>query len=561
MAKRKPSHPATEYAEKVVAGEIIAGKLVRQACERHLKDLKTGKMRGLYFDEEAADHAIEFFRFLKHSKGEWAGCSFELQPWQKFIVGSLFGWKNKDGTRRFRTAYLQIARKNGKSTLIAGIGLYLFVADGEAGAEVYTAATKRDQAKIVWTEAANMVNKSPALRKRIEVKRSTSNMYILEANSKFEALGADADNMDGLNVHGALVDELHAHRTRAVWDVLETATGARRQPLLIAITTAGFDQNGICYEQYEYCTKILNNTIEDDTYFAYIATIDEGDDWTDPKVWAKANPNLGISVKLDDLERKCKKAKEVPAAQNNFLTKHLNVWTQQADRWLDLRLWDENAGIVKEEDLVGRVCYGGLDLSSVSDITAWVMAFPDEKDREKVEFLCRFWCPEARLYDSKNKYQDQYQAWAKQGFLKVTPGDAVDYEFIKADILKDAKKFRLIDMNVDRLFQAHQLSMELADEGLIVVGMGQGFTSMAAPVQEFERRLLARKLKHGGNPVLRWMADNVAIKIDPAGNKKPDKANSQGKIDGIVAAIMALDRVMRHENKPSVYETRGVRTV
>jgi len=313
---------------------------------------------------------------------------------------------------------------------------------------------------------------------------------------------------------------------------------------------------------HEYASGILKGTIQDDTFFAYIATIDEGDDWTDPKVWAKANPNLGVSVKVDDLERKCEKAKKLPAAQNAFLRLHLNVWTQQVNRWINLALWDEQANIITEEELRGRTCYGGLDLSSVSDITAWVMVFPNEKDPEEIQVLCRFWCPEARLHDNQNRYRDQYKAWAKQSFLKVTPGDAIDYAFIKKQILDDAVNFQLVDLNVDRLFQAHQVAMELQEEGLTVVGMGQGFTSMAVPMKEFERRLLARKIRHGGNPVLRWMADNVAVKQDPAGNLKPDKASSQGKIDGIVALIMALDRAMRHEQpQRSVYEERGILTL
>jgi len=554
---RKPKHPVTEYAEKVVKGKILAGELTKLACERHLRDLKTCKSRGLYFDEEAADHAIEFFQFLKHSKGEWAGCTFELELWQKFIVGSLFGWMRKDGTRRFRTGLIEVPRKNGKSTLIAGIGLYLFVADGEPGAEIYSAATKRDQARIVWTEAAKMVKASPDLAARIRVYPGKGNMHIEATGAKFEPLGADADTMDGLNVHGALIDELHAHKNREVWDVLETATGARRQPLQIAITTAGFDQHGIGYEQHEYGTKILKRTIKDDTYFVYIACMDDDDDWTSVTTWKKANPNFGISVKEDDLKRKCEKAKEIPAAQNNFLCKHLNKWTQQATRWIDLGIWDENASIVVEEELRGRTCYGGLDLSSVNDITAWVMVFPDDDDIETVDVLCRFFCPEARLYDPRNKYKDQYQAWAKQGFLTPTPGEVVDYAFVREQIIRDAETFDLVDMNIDRLFNSHQIAGELMDAGIKVIGMVQGHLSYAVPMKEFERRLLSRKIRHGGNPVLRWMADNVAVREDPAGNLKPDKANSQGKIDGIVALVMALDRAIRHQDV-SIYETQGI---
>ncbi len=554
-------HPAVAYMHGVIDGSIPAGRLIRLAVERHLRDLEEGPSRGLRFDRAAAQYAIDWFRFLKHSKGEWARQSFELSGWQQFLLWCLFGWKRADGLRRFRTAYVEVPRKNGKSTLAAGIGLYLLAADGEPGAEVYSAATKREQAKISWGEAQRMVGASPGLARMIRHWRASDTLSIEATACKYQPLGADADNMDGLNVHGAIIDELHAHRTGAVVEVLETATGARRQPLVFEITTAGSDRESICYRHHEYSEQVLRGTIEDDTWFAYIATIDEEDRerWDDPAVWAKANPNYGISVKPDDLERKAVKARAMPAAQNGFLRLHLNVWTQQTSRWIDLRLWDENAGTVDEAALAGRLCYGGLDLSSVSDITAWVLVFPCESDPEELQILARFWCPEARLVDVENRYRAQYQAWADGGWLGVTSGDAVDYAFVKSQVLEDASRFQLDNLNVDRLFQGYQLSQELADEGLEVFGMGQGFYSMAAPMREFERRLLAKKLHHGGNPVLRWMADNVAVRQDPAGNLKPDKAASQGKIDGIVALVMALDRAMRHEPpKRSAYEDHGL---
>lgn len=560
--RAKRDDPVTVYARDVTGGKIVTGELVRLACERHLRDLKSASTCGLRWDLDAALHAIEFYGFLRHWKGEWAGCQFELSPWQQFIVGSLFGWKRTDGTRRFRTAYIEVARKNGKTALLAGVGLYLLVADGEAGAEVYSAATKRDQAKLVWNDAANMVKSSPVLKKRLKVFLGKANMHMIATGSKFEPLGADADTLDGLNIHGAIIDELHAHKTRAVVDVLETATGARRQPLIVEITTAGTDRESVCWEHRTYSEQVVKRTVTDDSWFAYVATIDDGDDWQDEKVWVKANPNLGVSAKLDKLRMEAKRAREMPGLLNAFLRLHLNVWTQQVNRWIDLAVWDENAGqFIDDEKLAGRVCYGGLDLSSVNDMTAWVMVFPHEDDPEMVDVLSRFWVPEARLRDEHNRYREQYQVWVRRGFLRTTPGEAVDYSFIKTQILADAQKFRLVDLNIDRLFQAHQLATELMDEGLTVVGMGQGFTSMAAPVKEFQRRLLARKIHHSGNPVLRWMADNVAVKEDPAGNLKPDKANSQGKIDGIVALIMALDRAMRHENKQSVYEERGILTL
>lgn len=557
MAKPLYACPVESYARQVVGGKVAACNLVKLACKRHLADLKSGHKRGLRFDPEASGRAIRFFgEFLKHSKGEWAGQPFILAPWQEFIIGSIFGWKRADGYRRFRLAYNELPRKNGKSTLAAGIGLLLFLGDGEPGAEVYTAATKRDQARIVHSEAVRMVKASADLGQVVAVFKD--NLNIPDTASKYEPLGADADTMDGLNIHGAIVDEVHAHKTSAVVDVLETGTGSRRQPLIFEITTAGTDQLSVCRQHHDYSEQVLRGTVHDDTWFAFLACADPGDEWTSPTTWAKANPNLGVSVKLDDLLRKAEKAKNMPAAQNAFMRLHLNIWTQQITRWIPLELWDENSlGPVNEESLAGRTCYGGLDLSSVSDLTAWVLVFPQD-DREFIQVLPRFWVPEAKLADPHNRYRDQYQAWARGGWLNATPGDAIDYAFVKAQILEDSRRFNLVDLNIDRLFQAHQLAGELAEEGLDVIGLGQGFLSMSAPTKELERRLLGRKVNHGRHPVLRWCLDNTALKTDPAGNVKPDKERSQAKIDGIVALIMALDRHMRHSGPASVYETRGV---
>ena len=554
-------HPVVSYMRGVLDGSVPACEFIKLAVKRHQDDMEHGAERGLRFDRARAEHVIQFFGFLTHSKGEWAGQPFVLEPWQQFMLWVLFGWIREDGLRRFRTAYVELPRKNGKTTLMAGIGLYLLTADGEPGAEVFSAATKRDQAKLSWSEAARMVQKSPSLSGMVNHWRSSNTLVVDQTASKFQPLGADADTMDGLNVHGALIDELHAHKTRDVVDVLETATGARRQPLIFEITTAGYDRASVCYEHHEYSRQVLQRTIQDDTWFVFMAALDEGDDWREESTWAKANPNLGVSVKLDDLRRKSEKAQQMPAAQNAFRRLHLNEWTQQSDRWIDLALWDSNAGEpVFAQALKGRECFGGLDLSSVSDITAWVLVFPDAEEPERVTVLPRFWCPESRLTAESNTYRDQYQAWVRNGWMTATPGDAVDYAWVRKQILEDAQQFHLIDLNVDRLFQGYQLSQELTDEGMAVFGMGQGFYGMAGPMREFERRLLAKQIRHGNNPVLRWMAGNVAVKQDPAGNLKPDKAESQGKIDGIVALLMALDRAMRRtgDGEKSVYEERDM---
>lgn len=555
-------HPVVAYMRGVMDGTVLACEFVRRAVQRHLDDLEHGAERGLRFDRAAAEHATQFFGFLRHTKGEWRGQPFQLQPWQAFVLWALFGWKRADGTRRFRVAYIEVPRKNGKSELFAGIGLLMLVADGEPGAEIYSAATKRDQAKIVWGAAVAMRDLSPELQGLVSFWKSSNTLAIEKWGSRFQPLGADGDTMDGLNIHCSLIDELHAHKTADVVNVLETATGARRQPLQGEITTAGYDRESVCWEHHEYSRQVLEGLIQDDSWFAFIATVDEGDDWRDPATWEKANPNYGVSVKPDDLARKCEKAQHMPAAQNAFMRLHLNIWTQQSDRWIDLDLWNENGeGPVNEEALVGRACHGGLDLSAVSDLSAWVLAFP-RGETEDLDIIARFWCPSAQLTSDQNRYRDQYQAWQRAGYLTVTPGDAIDYQAIRRQILDDAKRFKVADVNVDRLFQGYQLSMELADEGLKVFGMGQGHYGMAAPMKEFEKRLLSRAIHHGGNPVLQWQAGNMAVLQDAAGNYKPDKAHSQGRIDGIVALVMALDRVMRRPKpKQSVYEGRGLATV
>jgi phage terminase large subunit-like protein len=551
-------HPVQRYIDGVLDGTIPVCRWTHLAVERQVRDLQDAGDHGFYFDEFAAQHVLDFCSFLHHSKGEWAGQPLVLEGWQQFTLWVIFGWKRKsDGQRRFRTSYKEVPRKNGKSTEAAAVGLDLMVADGEPGAEVYSAATKRDQARITHGEATRMVKASPTLLRRIGVFKD--NLNVPATNSKFEPLGADEDSLDGLNIHGAIIDELHAHRTRKVVDVIETATGARRQPLLFEITTAGFNQTSVCYEHHRYTQQVLEGTVQDDSWFGIIYTIDEGDDWRDEEAWKKANPNLGVSKKIDYMRQQAAKAERMPGALNAFLTKDLDVWTQQADRWIDIDLWDENAGKFDIEEWKKRPVYGGLDLASVSDLIAWVMVCPRLDDPDEVEVLCRFWCPEARLFDEDNRYADQYRAWKAAGFLLTTEGNAVDYGFVRTQIVADAETFNLVDLNVDRLFQGGQLAGELIDEGLTVIGLGQGFLSMAAPMKEFERRLLGKKVHHGGNPVLRWMAGNVSVKQDAAGNLKPDKATSQGKIDGIVALVMALDRAIRHSGQgKSVYEERGL---
>lgn len=547
----------TQYAQDVLDGKIVAGELVKLACKRHLKDLEHGALRGLWFDAAAAQRAIDFFGFLKHSKGEWAGTPVQLEPWQQFRVGSVYGWKRLDGFRRFRTAYNEVARKNGKTTEMAGIGLYGMTADNEPGAEIYVAATKRDQAKIGFEEAVRMVRKSPELSDILTPLKTSISCEMFE--SKFEPLSSEGDTLDGLNVHYGLIDEYHAHPTAEVADVIDTGTGARRQPLIWYITTAGFDPLCPCKELRDYAENILRGVMDDDSFFAYIATLDEGDDWQDPANWIKGNPNLGVSVKLDDLQRLADKAKGMPSALNNFLTKRLNIWTAGEKRWLNLDQWDACKGVPDPDELAGQQCWAGMDLSTTTDLSSVVLAFPAVAGG--VKYLCRFYLPEEDIQERERRDRVQYRTWANAGLITLTPGNVIDYDYIKADILAAAKTYDLQDLGYDP-YNAMSLVQDLQKEGIPITPVRQGFTSMSPPSKEFEKLVASGKVEHGGHKILRWNAANATIETDAAGNIKPSKKKSRQRIDGLVAAIIALDRMLRSQMAEEfIYETQGIREV
>lgn len=576
---------AEQYVDDVLSGRQVACEWVRLACQRHRDDRREGSKRGLRFDETAAMTAVAFFLVLRHWKGEWAGQVVALEPWQQFIIWSLFGWKQADGTRRFRTAYLEVARKNGKTTMAAGIGLYLMTADGEPGAEIYTAATKRDQARIAHKDATMMVKASPQLRRFVSAFKD--NLHELATASKFEPLGKDSDTIDGLNVHGVIADEVHAWKDSHMWDVLETGTGSRRQPLMVAITTAGFDRQTLCYQQHTYTEQILRGVIKDDSWFGIIYSLDAADlvvdeetglaPWqVDEGLWVKANPNLGVSKKVDDMRRLAKRSVEMPARLNAFLRLHLNIWTQAETRWINRRYWDLcGRHEVAEEQLQLRRCYGGLDLSTNIDLSAWVLVFPPPAEGGVYEVLCRFWVPQDNVWERVRRDKVPYDQWIREGWIEATPGNVIDYAFIKAQIAKDRKVFDLRELAFDR-WGSKDIVGDLQDElGFaideeeakrygkpLLMQFGQGFASMAGPMRDLERLILGGQLAHGNNPVLNWMADNLVVREDPAGNQKPDKEKSIERIDGMVALVMALARaVLYGAGGRSVYEERGVREI
>ncbi len=533
-----------------------ACKAILQACQRHLRDLELAARprSDYYFDAEEAQDAIDFFSLVRHSKGEWAGQPFVLAPWQAFIVAMLFGWKRRsDGMRRFREAYIAVPRKNGKSTTVAGIGLLLLVADGEPGAEVYSFATTKDQAKIVFEEAVRMKKASPALAKRVS--DFTNNLSVAATNSKFMPLSAEDGTLDGLNVSGGLGDELHEHPSRALWDVIATATGARRQPLLVGITTAGVDRQSFCFKQHDYAKKILERILEDDTFFAFIAELDEGDDWEDERNWYKANPNLCQSVKIDDLRRKAARAKDDPTSLNSFLRKHLNVWTRSETRAIAPHKWNACRGFQGDsidpmevrklwlEQLTNCECFGGLDLATTTDIAAEVLIFPKTERNAFTRVLPFFFVPQESILARAKRDRVPYDLWSRQGWIIETPGNVIDYHFIRETIREHQKKYQILEFGFDP-YNATQLVSELSDDGLNMVEVRQGYLSLSAPTKQLIKMVLGQELAHGANPVLDWMVDNLIVSEDPAGNIKPDKAKAKEKIDGVSALVVAISRML-----------------
>jgi phage terminase large subunit-like protein len=541
----------------------VKTKIKSSSAKRPAKKKSNTSNSAYWFDKNAADVACEFFRkFLVHIKGEWAGRPLDLAKWQEDeVIRPLFGWKRKsDNLRRYRTCYVEIPRKNGKSTLGAGIALYLLFCDGEPGAEIYSAAGDRDQAAIIFELAKEMVDASPKLKQRSETYRRS---ITAPRASSYKVLSADAPTKHGLNPHGVIFDELHTQPNRHLWDVLITGTGARRQPVTFVMTTAGYDRNSICWEVHDYACKVRDRIIQDDSFLSVVFGAGDDDDWTSPKTWKKANPNLGTSVKLGYLETECKQAQEQPAKENTFKRLHLNIWTEQAVRWMPMEKWDGCNTPFSADELVGEQCFAGLDLASTTDIAALSILFPPTDDRPKWCNLWRFYVPEDSVTKRSMRDRVPYDQWVKQGFICATPGNVTDYDFIERDVLEIAERHQLVELAYDR-WNATQLVTHLQDklntrDRERVVPFGQGFASMRAPTQELMKLVLGDVYTHGGNPVARWMASNVAVKQDPAGNLKPDKDKSTERIDGIVATIMALGRAMVTPNAgPSVYEGRGL---
>lgn len=530
-----------DYIESVNNGKRKAGKWEIKAIERYLNDKKNGHKRGLVFDEWAAVKIIIFFRYLNHFKGEYAGKPFNLPGWQAFIVWNLFGWKNESkNTRRFNESYIEVAKKNGKSTFAAGIEFAMLLADNESAPEIYSAATTRDQAKIVFDTAVNIAKRSPKIYDKVEIWK---NSITQESNAGLiQPVSSEAGTVEGKNSHCAVIDEYHIHKTSEVKDNLRSGMAGRKQPLLFTITTAGYNRYLPCYRKRNIIQQILQGQIHDDSQFGIIFTIDDNDEWDDPDMFEKANPNLGASPNKEFLLKELKSAKvESGEKEVSFKTKHLNMWVDASKVWISDDLWMQNADPLPMQELEGATAYAGLDLSSTRDITAYVLIFDFP---QKLYILPFFWIPEMNYMDRVKKDNVNYDIWVKKGLIKTTPGNAIDYEYLERDILEINKKYNIRETAYDPWGGA-SIVPKLINEGMPMHPFRQGFLSMSDPTKNLEVKALRKELAHGGNEVLRWMCSNIELKKDPAGNIKIDKEKSMDKVDGMVALVMALGQLQK----------------
>ena len=542
--------------------QVIFYAILEVVSMRKLKKYKPTKFmaKTSHYDKDAADYAVMFIESLCHTKGTWAGKPFALIDWQEQIIRDLFGVLKPNGYRQFNTAYIEIPKKQGKSELAAAVALLLLCGDGEERAEGDGCAADRNQAKIVFDVAVDMVRFCPALSKRVKILESQKKITYLPTNSSYQVLSADVANKHGFNTHGVIFDELHTQPNRKLFDVMLQGSGdARMQPLYFLITTAGNDINSICYEVHQKAIDIAEGRKVDPTFYSVIYGAAEDEDWTDPEVWKKANPSLGITVGIDKVQAACESAQQNPGEENAFRQLRLNQWVKQSVRWMPMDKWDACAFPVSEDDLEGRICYGGLDLSSTTDITAFVLVFPPLDEEDKYYILPYFWIPEETLDLRVRRDHVPYDLWERQGTLMTTEGNVVHYGYIEKFIERLGERFNIREIAFDR-WGAVQMVQNLEGLGFTVVPFGQGFKDMSPPTKELMKLVLEEKIAHGGHPVLRWMMDNIFIRTDPAGNIKADKEKSTEKIDGAIATIMGLDRAIRcgNDTGASVYDSRGL---
>ncbi|AZW31512.1 putative phage terminase, large subunit [Bordetella bronchiseptica GA96-01] len=536
------------YGREVMAGRIPVCRLTRLAVERHYRDLETGAKRGLWFSEALAQHALESFLFLRHSKGEWAGRQFELAPWQQFWIALAFGWMRLDGTRRFREVWEEVPRKNGKSTKLAGIGLYLFTFDGEGGAEVYSAATKMEQAKITHSEAVRMVEASPHLRRSLAMRLNEIYDPRPGRADKFVPLGRDAKSLDGLNPHGGILDEVHAHPTREIYDVIKSGMGSRKQPMIWQITTAGFDLSSFGYSQHEYAEKVLEGIFEDDELLVIIYTVDHPDRWDDPVEMAKANPNLGVSVYEEQLRAMVERAKRQPSELPNVLTKRLNIWLRGGSRWVPADSWKAcGDGSLSIEDFVGEPCWVGLDLAEKKDVAALCIVF--KRDGRYYAFF-KLYLNEEQVQAPENRH---YFAWEQSGHLIMTPGNATDFDVIRRDLVDLSQQVSVQEVVYDPKFATYFAAKLRDEDGLLMVEMPQTSSRFTLPIVSVENLVLTKDLQHDANPAVAWMISNVVMRESKfSGLKHPTKEKPENKIDAAIALIQAMSRALSSDGQPDM---------
>jgi len=511
------------------------------------------------FSRKKAEWAVDFVSRLTHTKGEWAGQPFNLQKWQKRFVRELFGRTNKDGTRQYRTAYVEVPRKNGKTEMAAAIALYMLFGDGEPGAEIYSAAADREQASLVFNAAATMVRNNQALSSICKIIDSQKRIVCYKTNSFYRAISAEAYSKHGFNAHAVIYDELHVAPNRDLWDVLQTSMGARRQPLMLAITTAGYDRNSICWELHEYARQVKEGTVRDPTFLPLLYSADHDDDWTDEKVWAKANPNLGVTIKLEFLRQECQRAQEIPAYQNTFRRLYLNQWVHQETRWIDMGAWRECVGRVDYKKLAGLRCWAGVDLSTTTDISSCAVVFEPDEDGI-VHVLSYSWVPRDNIAARVRRDRVPYDMWAREGYITATDGNVIDHDWIRVTIRDEIKsRFPLLQAVGYDPWNATKWAIDLENDGVPVMEVRQGFKTMSPACKEFERLIIGRKLRHDNNPVLTWAMDNLVVTQDPAGNIKPAKDKSTERIDPAVAMVIAISTMLQSDTPvESAYENRGV---
>ena len=515
------------------------------------------------FDERKAQRVVRFIEALRHTKGEFHGQPFHLLPWQEKIIRDVFGTVRDDNPtmRQYTTAYIEIPKKNGKSELGAAIALNMLINDDEWKAEVYSCASDRQQAAIVFDVAVDMVRQSPALMKRVKIIPSTRRMIYQPTGSIYQVLSSEVATKHGLNVSACIFDELHTQPTRALYDVMTQGSGdARRQPLWFFLTTAGTDRNSICWEVHQKALDILEGRKIDPRFYPVLFGLPDDADWTNEENWYRANPSLDHTITIDKVRDAFRKAQETPADENQFRQLRLNQWVKQSVRWMPMDKWDECGGVGDPYALEGRACYAGLDLSSTSDLTALVLVFPPTSEDEPYIALPFFWLPEETLSLRVRRDHVPYDQWAKRGFIQTTEGNVVHYGFIERFICELGERYDIREIAHDR-WNATMMVQTLEDDGFTMVPFGQGFKDMSPPTKELMRIVLEHKLCHGGHPVLRWNMDNAYVRTDPAGNLKLDKEKSTEKIDGVVALVMALDRAQRNLNGGSVYDERGLLTL